>query len=298
MSNLQVSLNAFVGASEQAIANLSPQKKFSKQKSIVDKLKGLSPEVRHRIYESVFQGARLIVPWNEIASTIGDRTKLHCLSTDEIIHKVDFQQAALLAAAEWCKEEAINILASQTTVEFVGLSSWNSEHVNVLDAIDSTFLKHVTKVEMPPISFIRCDREALPKLEEVCLTHSMLNKEEEDDFSPALDHLLNCGGSGVIDPASFAYKDYHADCRDFEWKRKQLLHLAEENGWKLRFVAKWYPQPHHQAWYEIEFEKGAPKVLRQGGVMRTSLGDLSGIKDVELLQKLNLVNTWCYICSL
>lgn len=193
LSSFQLSLNTFLGASEQAVANLSPKKVIYKSKTFMDHFRELPVEIRCTIYSILFKGATLVVDYEGLRDAAPtDRLKANSVSIDGILKMVTNHKAALLIANEWCKEEAVDILAQNTTIEFTGLEPNNDIRDDILATIDHNFLSHVTKIVIPPINFLRANRSLLPKLKEIRLFHLHIYEFEHDLF---IRHLL-CPGCG------------------------------------------------------------------------------------------------------
>lgn len=158
---------------------------------------------------------------------------LKSVGLSEILNSTHNHKAALLLMSKFYKNEAFDVLASLTIVEFEG---GEDERQDMLAGIDRDFLQHVQCLQVHPNTLIRTDRNLLTGLKEVTLSvenpYSMaLAARTKDQFI----HCMFCNACGSMD-GQWYYDSFAIEEMDWDWKRKQLLYLAQESGWTMKFL--------------------------------------------------------------
>ena len=234
-SLLQSTVDAFVVASRMAIGNMSPTKAKPVQKIFGQLFVGLPAEIRCFVYKFIFADSRLVLNYADlqILTPRGKRT-LKRVNIEEVLEKISENKAALLRASDFCKKEAIYILASCTTIE-IERAYW--ERKDLLAIVDHDFLRYVHGVQMYPDTFMRADRSLLPNLREVTLAYAPRHGLSFD-ISWSVQHIVHtmvCGECGDT-TGEMQYEDFTVWIKSWDWKRKQFLYLAQENGWKIKLM--------------------------------------------------------------
>ncbi|KAK6375555.1 hypothetical protein LTR64_003682 [Lithohypha guttulata] len=196
-SHLHSSLVNFVVANRTAVTSMMNPPKAD-LKTFETYFLDLPAEIRCMVYKYVFDWAILKLHYH-LQHTHIERGKLRLqpVSIDDIITHISDYKGALLRVSAFCKQEALYMLASCTTIVF---EHQDNQREDLLHPIDHDFLRHVRGVQMFPDAFIHTDRKLLPNLKEVVLSYNVGGPCGRISIR-AWFHSLTC--STCVDPTGF-----------------------------------------------------------------------------------------------
>lgn len=215
------------------------------------KILELPAELRLKVYRILFTEATLEPDCTTLT--------VESFSTIKTVKKVKNKQAALLLASRFFFDEGLPTLASNTTVRILGNHDF-SDRNDLLNKISNDFMRHVQDLHLPTTTLIRSDRSVLSRLKKITLA------EELNGGHPVtVLHELVCRYCGKLD-SSHVYNEFMWLTKDWEWKRKQLMHLGKENGWEVTFMiyfGRWRNEQMFPHQFEFDFDLETEELLHK-----------------------------------
>lgn len=186
-------------------------------------LLAIAAEIRQHIYSHLFKGAQL-----EVQSCL----RSHTIS-DNILELLKFVQNIDTSILKVCRTtlyEAQTVLAKETTLQVHQLV----DRENPLDSVPDWFLSNITYLEIEVDSFVHVQRDRLVGLKQITLVK---------DDSPSLGYTFHAfelpNGVYQVSDQEFI-RSVMMPVLSWEWKKKQFIYLADEEGWALTLKARYH----------------------------------------------------------
>ena len=136
---------------------------------------------------------------------------------------------AILGTSRTIREEALPVLAKNATLEVRN----HFKREDPLIILPPVLSSNIKKLEIDFLAFPHAKRNLLPALEQVVVVHRL---EGIGGMIEALHNVYcpNCGLGGT-----FVIAECIDDVPDWRWMRKQINHLAKEEGWAVYLKVLW-----------------------------------------------------------
>jgi hypothetical protein len=212
-----------------ALKSLSarPETTVQRMVDIFNGIKSLSfldlpGECRNEVYKFVFDHPKIVVT-RTVANPSWASRYFEKISEHYITH-VRFNRNLLLTC-KTIRTEATPLLSAACTLAVYR----HYERTSPITRVPTIHLLGIRRLEIEVHTFIWVPRKLLPNLKEVTLIHSDLNVDG------MLLHTLGCSRCGS---EAELLKEMVIDIEDWEWKRKQFMHTATEEGFKIELAVK------------------------------------------------------------
>jgi len=186
----------------------------------------LPAEIKVMIYRRLFKDCTFAIHPDTIKD-ITTRAAQH-FSSGGNQPFIEDTKAAILWTSREIFDEACPVYLDCTKLSISG--DW--ELRDPLAPFTMLFLERITHVQLDIETFVHINRKVLPSLKMVTLFEAVAHKD--DVFG--MFHMKECPTCG---PDYDSIEQHLGPGNDWEWKRTQFLHLAEEEGWQIELRMLW-----------------------------------------------------------
>ena len=182
----------------------------------------LAVELRCMIYKNLFAGAEINVTDRSVNLPLLSLVGIRREDAGRYVTHTVGASRGLLRTCKTINAEAVAFISAASSLAVYRHDLRSSP----ISRVPQPYLPGVRKLEVEINTFIWVPRGNLPALKQVTLFHNILDTNED------INHMLACDNC-----ERWLVTSVTSEIQDWEFKRRQFKHLAEEENFVIEFVA-------------------------------------------------------------